>query len=202
MDENNIKHKDFPVKVIGVGGGACRSIKKMMENPLAGVEYCIVSNDEMDFRLVNDNVLKIGLKSDCSPWEIKLYGSYLWFKQCYANEENEAKIKSIIDGSAKQVVIVAGFGGGLGSSGTMWIAGICKQKNVPVTVVCTVPFDFEGNRKRQRAFDAVKSLEEMGIPVTALHAEELLKMHEDLNFFNCFDYLDRYMADTVVSMLQ
>ncbi|MDE5886024.1 MAG: hypothetical protein K2H46_00370 [Muribaculaceae bacterium] len=44
MDENSIKHGDFPVKVIGIGGGGCRSIKKMTDIPLTGVEYCIVSN--------------------------------------------------------------------------------------------------------------------------------------------------------------
>ena len=106
MDENSTEHIDFSVKIIGIGGGACRSIKKMTENLLAGVEYCIVSNDEMDLRLVNDNVLRIGLKSECIPWEIKPYGSYLWFKQCYA-QEIEEKVKSFIDQSSRKVIMVA-----------------------------------------------------------------------------------------------
>ena len=200
MDEKSIIHINFPVKIIGIGGGACRCIKKMVDMPLAGVEYCIVSNDEMDLKLVNENMLKLGLKSNCNPWEIEPCGSYIGYKQCYANEENEAKIKSIIDGLAKQVVIVAGFGGGLGSSGAIWITEICKRQNIPVTVICTIPFDFEGKRKRQRALDAIKSLEEMEIDVKVLYAEDLLKTREDMNFFNCFEFLDEYVVDTIVSL--
>ena len=201
MDENGIKHKDFPVKVIGISGGACRSIKKMTENPLAGVKYCIVSNDEMDLKLVNDNVLQIGLKSECIPWEIEHYGSYLWFEQCYANEENEEKVKSFIDLSSRKVIIVAGLGGGVGSFGAVWLAEMCQKQNVSVTVVCTIPFDFEGERKRQRALDAIKSIEEAGMPVKVLYADDLIDLHQDLNFCNCFGLLDDYVADTVASML-
>ena len=141
------------------------------------------------------------LTPNCDIFRIPGYGSYSWFSLCYVNEENKAKIKSIIDGSAKQVVVVAGFGGGSGSSGTIWLTEICKYQNSPVTVVCTIPFVFEGNRKQQRAFDAVKSFEENGIPVKALHAEELFKLHEDISLYNCFDYLDKYVSDTVTSLL-
>ena len=201
MDDNNMKHIDFPVKVIGIGGSACRSIKKMMDIPLTGVEYCIVSNDEMDLRLVNDNVLKMGLKSECISWEIEHYGSYKWFKQCYANEENEENVKSFIDQSSKKVIIVAGLGGGVGTFGAVWLAEMCQKQKVTATVVCTIPFDFEGERKRQRALDAIKSIEESWTLVKVLYADDLIDVHQDLNFYNCFGLLDEYVADTVASML-
>ena len=200
MNEKSTEHIDFPVKVIGIGGGACRSIKKMTENPLTGVEYCIVSNDEMDLRLVNDNVLRIGLKSECIPWEIKPYGSYLWFKQRYT-QEIEEKVKSFIDRSSRKVIIVAGFGGGVGSFGAVWLAEMCQKQKVPATVVCTIPFGFEGERKRQRALDAIKSIDEAGMSVKVLYADDLIDLHQDLNFCNCFGLLDDYVADTVASML-
>ena len=196
-----VKHIDFPVKVIGIGGGACRSIKKMTDMHLAVVEYCIVSNDEMDLRLVNNNVLRIRLKSDCIPWEIESYGSYKWFKQCYANEENEEKVKSFIDQSSRKVIIVAGFGGGVGSFGAVWLAEMCQKQKVPATVVCSIPFDFEGERKRQRALDAIKSIEESGTLVKVLYTDDLIDVHQDLNFYNCFGLLDDYVTDTVAFML-
>ena len=191
---------DFPIKVIGIGSGAACSIQKMMDIPLTGMEYCIVSNDEMDLKLVNYNVLQIGLKSECMPWEIEHYGSYTWFKQCFANEENEEIVKSFIDQSSKKVIIVAGFGGGIGSFGAVWLAEICKKQKVTATVVCTIPFDFEGERKRQRALDAIKSIEESGMSVKVLYADDLIDVHQDLNFCNCFGLLDDYVADTVASM--
>lgn len=196
-----VKHIDFPVKVIGIGGGACRSIKKMMESSLADVEYCLVSNDEMDLRLVNNNVLRIRLKSECIPWEIEHYGSYTWFKQCFANEENEEKVKSFIDQSSRKVIIVAGFGGGEGSFGAVWLAEMCQKQKVPATVVCTIPFGFEGERKRQRALDAIKSIEESGMSVKVLYADDLIDVHQDLNFNNCFGLLDEYVVNTVTSIL-
>ena len=199
--EKEDNHIDFSVKAIGIGGGACRSIKKMTENLLAGVEYCLVSNDEMDLILVNDNVLKMGLKSECIPWEIEHYGSYTWFKQCFANEENEEKVKSFIDQSSRKVIIVAGLGGGVGTFGAVWLAEMCQKQKVTATVVCTIPFDFEGERKRQRALDAIKSIEESGMLVKVLYADDLIDVQQDLNFNNCFGFLDEYVANTVASML-
>ena len=200
MDENITEHIDFPVKIIGIGGAAC-SIQKMLDIPLAGVEYCIVSNDEMDLKLVNDNVLQIGLKSECIPWEIEHYGSYLWFEQCYANEENEEKVKSFIDQSSRKVIIVAGLGGGVGTFGAVWLAEMCQKQKVTATVVCSIPFGFEGEKKRQRALDAIKSIEESGMSVKVLYADDLIDLHQDLNFNNCFGFLDEYVANTVASML-
>ncbi len=192
---------DYSIKVIAIGVAASRCVRKMMEHPLTNVEYCIVSADETDLDLNNSNVRSIGLVPNCSPHIIDSYGSNMWFNQCFVNWENEVKVKSIINQSAKQVVIVVGFGGGIGTSGTIWIAEISKKQNIPVTVVCTLPFGFEGERKRQRALDAVKSLEEIGIAVKVLYAEDLWKMNEGLDLYNCFVFLDEYVTDTVASML-
>lgn len=190
----------MPVKIIGIGGGASRCIIKMIENHLADVEYCIISDNYMDLILDNSNVRSIGLVPNCSPYIIDSYSYNVWYNQCFVNEQNEVKVKSIIDHTAKQVVIVAGFGGKIGTSGTMWIAKICKKQNIPVTVVCTVPFGFEGERKRQRALDAVKSLEETGIDVKVLYADDLLNMHDDFDLYNCFDFLDEHVADIVADL--
>ena len=195
MDEKQI---NFPVKVIGIGGSACRVIRKMTDIlPLVGVEYCIVSNDEMDLKLVNDNVLRIGLMSDCILWETEPYGSYTWFKQCYVNEKNEEKVKSFIDRLSKKVIIVAGFGGGVGSFGAVWLAEMCQTQNIPAIVVCTFPFSFEGGRKRQRALAAIKSIEDSGTFVKVLYANDLFNLRQDLNLYNCFDLLDKYVTMNV-----
>ncbi len=90
----------------------------------------------------------------------------------------------------------------MGTFGTKWLARVYKELNVDVTIVCTIPFSFEGNKKRARALDAIKSLEESGMRVKVIYADDLQQKHEDFNLFNCFSYLDEHVAEVVTDILR
>lgn len=203
-NENMIRvfHDNTPIKVIGVGGGGANSIGKIIENPLKGVEYCIVNNFYVwIYDNLQDYVTFIELTPDLSSFSDATFeGSDKLFNRYYVNAKNEKVVTSIIDQSTKHVIIVAGFGGGIGTSGTKWLINLYEKFNLDVTVVCTIPFDFEGERKQRRALDAVKILEENGIAIKIIFAEDLSKKHEDLNLYNCFSYLDEHVAEAVTEI--
>lgn len=201
-----VSHDNTPIKVVGIGGGAVNSIGMMIENPIKGVEYCIINNDYYEIQpddRFQDKVTLMALSSQ--PHTYRKYTLPLdpidsSFYKYYDNDENKANVYSIIDISTKHVIIVAGFGGIIGTDGTKWLADICKSLNIPVTVVCTVPFNFEGEKKLQRSLDAIKILKESGISIKVLYVEDIIEMHDDFNLFNSFSYLDNHVAEAVTEI--
>ncbi len=193
---------DAPIKVIGVGGGASNSIGKMIEKPLEDVEYIILDNDEfsLQYKINRDGLTTMLIAPDSIPNPIPFFYDEVWFNQHYGTDENVKMMASILDQSTKQVIIAAVFGAGMGTLGTMWLAKLYKELNVDVSVVCTVPFSFEGNKKRGRALEAIKSLEESGITVKVIYADDLQQKHKDFNLFNCFSYLDEHVAEAVTEI--
>ena len=198
--EERVKHFDSPIKVIGIGGGGTNSVERMIENPLAYVEYSVLNTD------IQVEQSKVKLKA-------RLYGgnpcgiyprfrTEEGFNRYYANTENSTLVHSLIDNSAKHVIIIAGFGGMTGTFGTKWLVSLCKKADISITVVCTIPFEFEGIRKQERAIDAANSLKEEGVDVKILKAADLTQKYNDISFFDCFSLLDEYVAETVTQICE
>lgn len=189
--EERVKHFDSPIKVIGIGGDGINSVEKMIENTPTNVEFSILNTDIHSLQQS-----KVKLKA-------RLYGGNHWFcteegfNRYYANTENNSLVYSLIDSPAKHVIIVAGFGGSTGTFGSKWLVRLCKNANLPVTVVCTIPFEFEGIRKLERAIDAANSIKEEGVGVKVVKATNLMQRYNDISFINCFSLLDEYVAETV-----
>lgn len=190
-----------PIKVIGVGGSGSCSISKVIEHPDEEVDYFSINN------YVNKLWKDINFQEKVTLLEFTVNRQrYATFPYCYDNDSfyrfylNDINIKlatSIIDLSTRHVILVTGMGLFLGTFGTSWLARLYKNMNVYVTVVCTIPFSFEGDRKRCRALDAVSSLQEAGITVKAISADDIIQKHEDFNLFDSFTYLDEHVADAV-----
>lgn len=195
-----VRHLDSPIKVIGIGGGGTNSVERMIESPLGYVEYSVLNTDAHSL-----SQSKVQLKGELQPRKINndpcgttpRAFTEDQFIRFYANAGNNAMVRSMIDYSAKHVIIVAGFGGSAGTFGSKWLAKFCKQANVSLTVVCTIPFEFEGQRKQQRAYDAAHELIENGVSVRILKADDLTQRYSNISFFNYFSLLDEYVADTV-----
>ena len=196
--EERVKHFETPIKVIGIGGGGTNSVERMIENPSTNVEYSVLNTDihSLQQSKVKFRGYLEGLTND--PCGIIPRGfSEEWFNRYYANTENDSLVHSLLDSSAKHVIIVAGFGGSTGTFGSKWLVRLCKNANLPVTVVCTIPFEFEGIRKQERAIDVANSLKEEGVDVKVVKATDLMQKYNDISFFDCFSLLDEYVAETV-----
>lgn len=194
--EERVKHFDTPIKIIGVGGGGCNAVSRMIENPSPLVEYSILSNDMYNLR--TSSVSCRYQLQDADPCTVKSIYSTTQFNRYYTNQpENIKLVHSILDDTVKHLILVAGFGGGVGTYGSEWIAVSAKKIHIPVTVVCTIPFDFEGKRKQERALDAANALLAQGIDVIILRSEDLRQKYADISLFDCFSLLDEYVAETV-----
>ncbi len=141
------------VKVVGVGGGGCNAVNRMIDAGLRGVEFVAVNTDAQAL-LMSDAEVKIhigreltrglGAGSDPAVGE-------------QAAAEHREEISAALDG-ADMVFITAGEGGGTGTGAAPVIAEIAKSQGALTIAVITRPFRFEGRRRAAQADEGIKKL--------------------------------------------
>src|SRR6478609_5157930 len=110
------------IKVVGVGGGGCNAVNRMIDAGLKGVEFIAINTDAQSLLLSDADVkldigrqLTRGLGAGSDP-EIGRQ----------AAEEHRQEIEEVLKG-ADMVFITAGKGGGTGTGGAPLVAEIAKQ---------------------------------------------------------------------------
>ena len=141
------------IKVMGVGGGGCNALNRMIKSGLKGVEFIAVNTDAQAL-YHNDAPTKLnigrattrGLGAGANPDIGK-----------QAAEESIEEIKEAIEG-ADMLFITCGLGGGTGTGAAPIIAGLAKDMGILTVGVMTKPFGFEGHRRGSQAQDGMENL--------------------------------------------
>ncbi|MCX6022350.1 MAG: cell division protein FtsZ [Chloroflexi bacterium] len=134
------------IKVIGVGGGGCNAVNRMIEENIRGVEFIAVNTDAQ--ALLNSqasNRVRIGDKLTSG---LGVGGDPA--KGMKAAEESREEILDLVQG-ANMVFITAGMGGGTGTGAAAVVAECAREVGALTVAVVTKPFGFEGNRRKQSA---------------------------------------------------
>ena len=74
--------------------------------------------------------------------------------------ESKDDIKALLEDGTKMLFVTAGMGGGTGTGAAPVIAGVAKKMNILTVGIITLPFSFEGKKKRVRAEQGIKELKE------------------------------------------
>ena len=177
------------LKVIGVGGGGCNAVNRMMETNLAGVEYIAVNTDKQALKKCNaENKIQIGEKLTRG---LGAGGNPEIGQQ--SAEETIDTIVDIIEGS-DMVFITAGMGGGTGTGAAPIIAKAAKDMGILTVGVVTRPFSFEGKKRAAQA--------EQGIGFLKKYVDSLVVVPNDKLLENCeknTSMIDAFaMADDVL----
>ena len=169
--ENESEQLPARIKVIGVGGGGCNAVNRMITSGLSGVEFIAVNTDRQD--LVNKskagNKLQIGAKATGGRGA----GANPSVGEDAAKEDKE-RIRDVSRG-ADMVFVTAGMGGGTGTGAAPVIAEIASSESLVVGVV-TKPFEFEGEAKMRKAEEGIKKLREFVDTLIIIPNENLFKL--------------------------
>jgi len=144
-----------PIKVIGVGGGGCNAVDRMIEEQIFGVDFVAVNTDAQALQLSKaENKIRIGdkLTRGLGVGGDPAVGSR-------AAEESREDLAEMVHG-ADMVFITAGMGGGTGTGAAPLIAELARQSGALTVAVVTRPFDFEGSRRRRQAEEGIARLRE------------------------------------------
>jgi len=159
------------IKVIGVGGGGCNAVIRMVEEGVQGVEFYIANTDaqilnssKIKNKLVLGKDLTKGLGAGGNP-EIGRKAAL----------ESEADIRAAI-GDADMVFVSAGMGGGTGTGAAPVIAKIAKESGALTVGVVTKPFTFEGPRRLLQANDGLSELSENVDSIIIVSNDRLLEV--------------------------
>lgn len=148
------------IVVIGVGGGGCNAVDRMIEDNVEFIDFIAVNTDhqvlEMSkapIRIQIGEKLTRGLGAGGRP-EIGMK----------AAEESTDDINQTLSG-ADMVFVTAGMGGGTGTGAAPIVAKLAKEQGILTVGVVTKPFAFEG---KKRMDNAVKGIEELKKSVDTL----------------------------------
>ena len=142
------------IKVIGVGGGGCNAVDRMIESDLMGVEFWTMNTDAQALTQSSaPHRLQIGRKLTKG---LGAGGNPNIGKEA-AVESRDEIAESLED--TDLVFITAGMGGGTGTGAAAIVAEIAKEKGCLTVGVVTRPFTFEGRRRMVQAGQGISDLQ-------------------------------------------
>jgi cell division protein FtsZ len=161
------------IRVVGVGGGGLNAVNRMIEAGISQVEFIAVNTDIQQLRTCEAPIklhigrdLTQGLGSGADPDLGR-----------QAAEEGYDQIKHVLRGS-DMVFVTAGEGGGTGTGAAPVVARIAKEVGALTVGIVTLPFRFEGSRRRSQAENGVTTLREVCDTVIVIPNDRLLEVLE------------------------
>jgi cell division protein FtsZ len=141
------------IVVVGVGGAGLNAVNRMIDAGINQVEFVAVNTDlqqlhtsEADRQIHIGNELTKGLGSGSEPSIGR-----------QAAEESYDQIKQALRG-ADMVFVTAGEGGGTGTGAAPIVARIARSLNALTVGIVTLPFKFEGSKRRAQAMNGIDEL--------------------------------------------
>ena len=141
------------IKVIGLGGGGCNAITRMVREQIQGVEF-IGMNTDAQALSITEAPIRIQLGEKLTKG-LGVGGDHLAGQK--AAEETREELKELLSG-ADMVFITCGMGGGTGTGAASVVAEISKQTEALTIAVVTKPFSFEGIHRTEVANDGIVRL--------------------------------------------
>jgi cell division protein FtsZ len=181
------------IKVIGVGGGGCNAINRMIRAKVEGVEFITANTDLQALKLSQAPVklqlgakLTKGLGAGANP-EIGRKAAL----------EDTDKIIEALEGS-DMIFITSGLGGGTGSGAAPVVASLASELGALSVAVVTKPFAFEGKRRMLQAEQALQELIGAVDTVIVIPNERLMDTVErGTSFFDAFRIADDILRQAV-----
>jgi cell division protein FtsZ len=181
------------IKVIGVGGGGCNAVARMVAEGLDGVEFYAMNTDLQALSACEvPNKLQLGAKITKGLGA----GSNAEIGR-QAALENTDRIVELLQG-ADMVFVTAGLGGGTGTGAAPVIASLAKELDALTVAVVTKPFGFEGHRRMRMAEEGLGRLAGTVDTVIAIPNDRLLKLvPKGASFFESFKVADDLLRQAV-----
>ncbi|HEV3088829.1 MAG TPA: cell division protein FtsZ [Candidatus Elarobacter sp.] len=174
------------IKVIGLGGGGCNAVNRMIEAGLTGVDFFAINTDVQALRnSKTNNTVQIGsgLTRGLGAGANPNIGRE-------AADESREDLAMVLDGS-DLVFITAGMGGGTGTGAAPVIAELARESGALTIAVVTKPFAFEGRKRMQAAERGIADLESKVDTLITIPNERILQIIEKRTPLNeAFAYAD------------
>jgi len=193
--DSEVKSGDT-LKVIGVGGGGCNVVNRMVRVGMQGVEFIAVNTDrqclaasEATQKLPIGEKLTAGKGAGANP-EVGRESA----------KESKDQISALLD-NTDMVFVTAGMGGGTGTGAAPVVAEIAKSRGILTVGVVTKPFSFEGRRRMDQAMKGIEELQSKVDSLVIIPNDRLqYATDEKITFANAFAIADDVLRQAVQSI--
>lgn len=174
------------IKVIGVGGGGSNAVNHMYKQGIKGVEF-VVCNTDWQALSISPVPTKIQLGASLTDGRgagaIPEVGRN-------AAIENIEDIRKLLLENTRMVFITAGMGGGTGTGAAPIIAQTAREMGILTVGIVTVPFEFEGKKRKNQAEEGIEALKNSVDTILIIRNEKLREMFGNLRLSEAFSHAD------------
>ena len=174
------------IKVIGVGGGGSNAVNHMFNQGIVGVDF-IVCNTDRQALDISPVPYKIQLGAQLTDG--RGAGMLPEVGMAAANE-NIDEIRDLLSKNTKMVFVTAGMGGGTGTGAAPVIAKVAKELGILTVGIVTIPFNFEGKKRRLQAEEGLNKMRENVDTLLVINNERLREFGKDMSLTDAFSYAD------------
>ena len=174
------------IKVIGVGGGGSNAVNHMFNKGIVGVDF-IVCNTDRQALDISPVPYKIQLGAQLTDG--RGAGMLPEVGMAAANE-NIDEIRELLSKNTKMVFVTAGMGGGTGTGAAPVIAKVEKDLGILTVGIVTIPFNFEGKKRRLQAEEGLNKMRENVDTLLVINNERLREFGKDMSLTDAFSYAD------------
>jgi len=190
MEFNMAKDLSSIIKVIGVGGGGSNAVNHMFDQGITGVDFIVCNTDKqaLDISPVTTKLqLGLTLTDGLGAGSIPARGKD-------SAHENIEDIKSMLSDRTKMVFITAGMGGGTGTGAAPVIAMTAKEMGILTVCIVTVPFNWEGKKRRSQAMSGIDELRQCVDTLLIINNDKLRELYGNLSLDNAFGHADNVLT--------
>lgn len=171
MEANKQPESFARIKVVGVGGGGCNAVNRMISEGVDGIEFIAINTDsqallkcaaKIKVRIGEKSTRGLGAGGDPKVGRI-------------AAEESAEELYEVLKGS-DMVFVAAGLGGGTGTGAAPIVAQIAKEIGALTIGVVTRPFTFEGIHRAKNAEEGAVKLKEHADTLIVIPNDRLLQI--------------------------
>lgn len=177
------KEQSNIIKVIGVGGGGSNAVTHMYHQGIKGVDFVLCNTDSqaLDISPV-PNKIHLG-KRQLGAGNIPSVGRD-------AALETVSEIKELLEPHTKMLFITAGMGGGTGTGAAPVVAQIARELDILTVGIVTLPFSFEGKKRKQQAIEGIEELRKNVDTLLIISNDKLREEYGNMRLTEAFKKAD------------
>lgn len=186
------------IKVIGVGGGGSNAVNHMFRLGIKGVDFIVCNTDKQAL--------------DKSPVPFKIQLGEMSTKGLGAGSipdvgrdaalESIEEIKKYLGVNTQMVFITAGLGGGTGTGAAPVIASVARELGILTVGIVTIPFTFEGKKRRQQAEAGLEEMKKYVDTLLVIGNDKLREIYGNLKMSEAFEHADDVLTGAAKSIAE
>ncbi len=181
------------IKIIGIGDGGNNVLNSIYSMGVKDIDFVVCNTDPHTLNL-SPIPNKILFRPNTSSFEFASVANP--DIGAAVSEEIVENIEKILKRNTRIVFIVAGMGGGIGTSGALTIAKICRKLGILTVGIVSTPFSYEGRKRKKHAREGIEYMQNYIDTFFVISNDKLRKQFGNLSFTKAFEKADDILATT------